>query len=231
MLKQCPFQTGACVTRSQRLFHVVVCLTFNCHFFLFPVSITTWWWLLQQLHQLRPQRIMTCSSTVTCRTAPPSSYGSSQERLQTAHWLLPTEAATAAAPVVWCLPAVCGTATKTGSETETGTAMPFQDYQGPPWKQQQLQQPFMVLYLTLSLLTRSTRNWKTRETSRTGVLCKYRRRRWKNTVLCTERKIYFQFYLSYVYKLRTLPVRRVPSVDIFLWILKTFSHLFMWSFD
>lgn len=50
-------------------------------------------------------------------------------------------------------------------------------------------------------------------------------------MLCTERKIYFQFYLSYVYKLRTLLVQWVTSVDIFLWILKTFSHLFMWSFD
>lgn len=193
-----------------------------------PFSITTWWWLLRQLHQR--QRTMTCFSTVSCPTAPLRCCGSSRAPQGAARWQPPTEAATVEAPAVWCLPAACETATKTERETGTGTAIPSQDCQGHRWKLQRRRQPSMAQYLTLSLLTRPPQNWKTREKSRTEILCKYRGR-WKNTVLCTERKIYFQFYLSYVYKLRTLPVRWVTSVDIFLWILKTFSHLFMWSFD
>lgn len=135
------------------------------------VSITTWWWLQQQLLQPQPQRTTTCCSTVSCPTAPLRCYGSSRAPPGAAHWQPPTEAVTVAAPVVWCLPAVCETATKTESETETGTATPSQDCQGPQWKLQR-RQPFMAPYLTLSLLTRPTENWKTRETSRTGVRCK-----------------------------------------------------------
>lgn len=150
---------------------VSLCLVVLTVILFCPVSITTWWWLPQQLHQRQPQRTTTCSSTVSCPTARLRCYGSSRAPRGAARWLPPTEAATVVAPVVWCLPAVCGTATKTESETETGTATASQDCQGPRWKLQR-RRPFMAPYLTLSLLTRSTQNWKTRETSRTGVLCK-----------------------------------------------------------
>lgn len=131
---------------------VVLMITLFC-----PVSITTWWWLPQQLHLPQPQKITTFYSTVFFPTAPPQCYGSSQAHPGAAHWQPPMEAAIVAAPVVWCPPAVCGTATKTESETETETATPSQDCRGPQWKLQR-RPPFMAPYLTLSLLTRSTLN-------------------------------------------------------------------------
>lgn len=150
------------------LFFVESVITLFC-----PVSITTWWWLPQLLHQpqRRPLRITTCSSTASSHTAPLRCYGSSQAHPGAARWQPPMEAATVAAPVVWYPPAVCGTVRKTESETETGTATASLDCRGPRWKLQR-RQPFMAQYLTLSLLTRSTLDWKTRESSRTEVLCK-----------------------------------------------------------
>lgn len=159
-------QSGKCIQISKPWQHIVAGLcvlvvwmiTLFCELF----SITTWWWLLQRLHLPQLQKITTCYSTVSFPTAPLRCYGSSRGRPGAVHWQPPMEAAIVAAPVVWCPPAACGTATKTGSETETGTATPSQDCQDPRWRLRR-RRPFMAPYLTLSLLTRSTLNWKTRE--------------------------------------------------------------------
>lgn len=132
--------------------HVLLIIAVSC-----PVSITTWWWLLQRLHRPQPQRITTCYSIVSFPMGRLRCYGNSQAHLGAARWQPPMEAAIAAAPVVWCRLAVCGTVTKTESETETGTATPSQDCRGPRWKLQQ-RQPFMAPYLMLSLWTRSSLN-------------------------------------------------------------------------
>lgn len=120
-----------------------------------PVSITTWWWPPQQQPQRLPQRTTTCSWTASC-PIPLRCCGSSRAPRGAARWPPLTEAATVAAPAAWCLPAACGTTTKTESGTGTGTTS--QDCPGPRWKLQRRRRPFMAPYLTLSLLTRSTQN-------------------------------------------------------------------------